>query len=191
LPVSGRKWLPNLRGLPRVGEALQLWISWKFTPVVSIVFSIAVLVVSFVIAGQANSGTPSKASSLPTQNAGELLAYFIKVGLPISNMQTVPIPNATWNGNQIMIFNVVRKTDKGSFIMISYDTSAQAGKDAFKATFNERYKSWTITQLSTLLILASPDTTAAINSEITSHATQFLVAPFRSVVPTATAIKTR
>jgi hypothetical protein len=125
-------------------------------------------------------------SPLPTTRTGDLIRYLRSVGVPIANLQTFTVPNAMWSANEEVRFDVQQWNGKGIFVVLSYDSPAQVGIDAFKATYDQKFKNWNLVQVSNALVLSSPDTVQSLSAEIASHVTQYLIAPYRSFIPTAT-----
>jgi hypothetical protein len=157
----------------------------------------AILVVSgmlvlLVCLGTAIAATSQPASPtptfvpLPTTDAMNVIDYLRRVGVPVSNVQTMQVPNEAWNANQQIQFTVRRQNDTGHFIVLSYPSPAQASADAFRAANSERFKAWSRIQMANVLVLVSPDTVEGLRAAVASHLTQYLIAPYRSFIPTAT-----
>jgi hypothetical protein len=130
-------------------------------------------------------------SPLPIESTGNLVGYLRDVGVPVANLRTLSVPSAMWNAKEEIQFDVLRWDGKGVFVILSYDSPAQAGIDAFKATYHQKFKTWNLMQISNVLVLTSPDTGQPLSAEIASHLTQYLVAPYRSFIPSTTPGKAR
>ncbi len=125
---------------------------------------------------------------LPKTSVGKLLDYLESVNVPIDNLQTFSVPNETWSAREEIQFNVNRDNEQGVFVVLSYDTPSRAIVDSFKATVYEKFKTWKLMRVSNILLLASPETDDSLVSELASHVTQYLIAPYRKFIPTATPV---
>ena len=123
---------------------------------------------------------------IPTSNTTNVVNYLSNAGLPVTNLRVFSGHNSTWSAREIVQFDVSRFRSSGTFLVLTYDSPAQEGIDAFKSTFNPKFKDWKLTQISNILVFAAPGTTPQLATDINSHLTQFLVAPYRSFIPTAT-----
>jgi hypothetical protein len=92
------------------------------------------------------------------------------------------------NAREEIQFEVYAGRGKGLFLLLSYDSADKAGLDAFSVSNVQRFKSWKLTQVANVLLLASPESHPTLGEQIASHLTQYLVAPYRSYIPTATAM---
>jgi hypothetical protein len=77
---------------------------------------------------------------LPTVSARDLLAQLKQVGVPIAAVRQFQPPDANWNAQEEIQFNVERGQDKGLFIVLSYGSMEEAGHDAFRATLDNKYQ---------------------------------------------------
>lgn len=123
---------------------------------------------------------------LPVTNAENVASYLKAVGLPLMDLREFAGPDGTWGARQIVQFETRRLGDKGTFIILSYDRASQAGPDIFRATSHPVFKAWKLTAISNILVLASPKTPPLLIQEINSHLTRYLIAPYRSFIPTTT-----
>jgi hypothetical protein len=128
----------------------------------------------------------SALQALPTSSSNDFIMYLQTTGIAVANPRVFTVPNALWSAQEEIQFEVYRGNEKGIFVILSYPSPAQAGMDAFRATYHPKFRQWNLTQISNVLVLAAPDTAPWFNGEIASHLTQYLVAPYRSFIPTAT-----
>ncbi len=98
---------------------------------------------------------------IPTSNTTNVVSYLTSAGVPVTNLRMFSGPNSTWSAREIIQFDVSRFRSSGTF-------------------------DWKLTQISNILVFAAPGTTPQLATDINSHLTQFLVAPYRSFIPTAT-----
>jgi hypothetical protein len=148
----------------------------------------AMLVVSICLFTSALVGQPTAQSAalrpLPTAHTGDVISYLRRAGLPLTGLRTFSVPNSTWNAREVVQFDIVLVGDRGTFLVLSYDSLPQAGVDAFKAAFHPKFKDWTLTQISNILVLAAPGATSRLISRVSNYLSQYLVAPYRSFIPT-------
>jgi hypothetical protein len=126
-----------------------------------------------------------------------VVSYLKANGISVANLRTFDTSTVMQNAREEIQFEVYEARGKGLFLLLSYDSADQAGLDAFKVSTGldafkvsnvQRFKSWKLTQIANVLLLASPESHARLGEQIASHLTQYLVAPYRSYIPTATAI---
>jgi hypothetical protein len=126
--------------------------------------------------------------SLPVAQVDGVVSYLKANGISVANLRTFDTSTVMQNAREEIQFEVYEGRGKGLFLLLSYDSADQAGLDAFKVSNVQRFKSWKLTQIANVLLLASPESHARLGEQIASHLTQYLVAPYRSYIPTATAI---
>lgn len=131
---------------------------------------------------------PPPLKPLPTANTASVVAYLKAVRLPFTDFRTFSVPDSTWNAREMVQFEIQRFSERGTFLVLSYDTTAHAGVDAFRAGYHPKYSTWKLIQMNNILLLAAPKSSNLLLNEIASHLNQFLIAPYRSYIPTATAI---
>ncbi len=159
--------------------------------VIATICAVTICLLSGLVADSLPPAQP-RLAPLPTTSVTNLVGYLQQVGVPLGALQTFAVPNDTWGAKEEVQFDVYggrvgRVTnDKGVFVVLRYDSLVRRSLDAFKAAFNPKFKSWKQMQVSNLLVLASPDTAEPLVAEIASHLTQYLIAPYRSFIPTAT-----
>jgi len=137
--------------------------------------------------GQITQPTPTPTFvPLPTVSATDVLKHLRQVGVTVTNVQTLTVPNATWAANQGIQFEARQGSDSGTFLVLSYGSVSQTGVDAFKASSDAHFKQWQLAQINNILLLSTPNTSATLIQAIGSHLTQYLVAPYRDFLPTAT-----
>lgn len=131
----------------------------------------------------------SEVAALPTTTANKAVNYLTEIGLPVTHVQPLSVPNENWNAKEEIQFNVGQASNSDVFVVLSYDSPAQAGVDGFRATYHRKFKQWNVIQISNLLLLSSPRTALPISDSVASHLTYYLITPYRGYMPTATANK--
>ncbi len=111
---------------------------------------------------------------IPDVKASDAFTYFRKAGLSVSNFQVIAAPNTTWSAKEEIRFDMEDGDDKGSMLLLTYDTSAKAAKDAYKASQIETLKKWKIIQTSEFLLVSFPETPQTLNTIIINKLKQFL-----------------
>ena len=111
---------------------------------------------------------------IPDVKASDAFTYFRKAGLSVSNFQVIAAPNTTWSAKEEIRFDMEDGDDKGSMLLLTYDTSAKAAKDAFKASQIETLRKWKIIQTSEFLLVSFPETPQTLNTIIINKLKQFL-----------------
>ncbi len=135
-----------------------------------------------IIADKANV-TPTLAP-LPIVSASNVIAYLKKVDVPITGDRELAIPAGSWRASQEIEFKVRRADKSGLFIILSYKSSDHKITDIFRAS--GRLKNWKMLDVANILMFVSPDSEQGIREEISSHIIQYLLAPYRPFLPTAT-----
>ncbi len=164
----------------------------RWTPKQRLIAALVGLLVVFgcvlvaVLAGGQSASSTSAYATLPPSNASSVLSYLGSVGLVVSNVHILSVPNKTWNATQGYQVDVQDASTKGSALILSYNSGDQMGGDAFWASHNKSFEKWTVVQAANVLMLTSPDTPPALNAELASHLTRQLIAPYRTFLPTAT-----
>jgi hypothetical protein len=154
--------------------------------IVTIVSTLALITVLVIVL---KDQRPSLAfEPFPAVRAKDAVAYLRKIGVPFTSLRTFTVPNAMWNAQDEIEFEVRRGSIKGLFVVLSYNSPGDAGIDAFKATYHQKFSKWGLQQIANILLLSSPDTVPVLNTEMGSHLTQYLVVPYRSFIPTATPV---
>jgi hypothetical protein len=123
---------------------------------------------------------------LPVVKASDVIAYFKNAGVTISSTREIAASNADWAASQEIQFNVQLGQDKGQFLILSYESTERKVPDVFKASNSPRFKTWQLTTASNIVLLTAPETNPALLATLQSHLTQYLVAPYRNFLPTAT-----
>jgi len=123
---------------------------------------------------------------LSTVSATDVLKHLRQVGVAITNVQTLTVPNVTWAANQGVQFEARQGSDSGTFLVLSYASASKAGIDAFRAGSDAHFKQWQLVQIDNILLLSAPNTSVRLGQAIGSHLTQYLIAPYRDFLPTAT-----
>jgi len=70
-----------------------------------------------------------------------------QVGVAVTNVQNLTVPNATWVANQGVQFEARQGSDSGTFLVLSYASVSQTGVDAFKAGSDAHFKQWQLAQI--------------------------------------------
>ncbi|MHB8630146.1 MAG: hypothetical protein ACYDBJ_28340 [Aggregatilineales bacterium] len=122
----------------------------------------------------------------PVRSAAEVMAQLKRLGVPFNTVQTVPVPNPTWQASQALQF----KVDMSTFLLLSYADMSKAGVDAFKATNNAAFNSWRVIQIANVILAALPGADGQLVSALASHLTTYLIVPYRSFLPTETPVTT-
>ncbi len=123
---------------------------------------------------------------LPTVQATDVIGYLRRAGVPVTNVRRFSGNNGIWTAKQELEFHVQNWDTNSVFLVLSYDSAAQAGVDAFTASLHRNFKHWNLIQISSVLLLAAPGAAPTVSAEIANHLTQYIVAPYRSFIPTAT-----
>src|SRR5205814_4070241 len=85
---------------------------------------------------------------LPIVSASAVVDHLKESGLPVVNLRTFAASNSGWTAKEEIQFDLQRGADKGIFILLSYDSAAQAGLDGFTATSSAKVKNWKMSQYS-------------------------------------------
>jgi len=137
--------------------------------------------------GQITQPTPTPTFvPLPIVNAADVLKHLRQVGVAVTNVQNLTVPNVTWAANQGVQFEARQGSDSGTFLVLSYASTSRAGIDAFRAGSDAHLKQWGLAQIDNILLLSAPNTSVALIQAIGSHLTQYLVSPYRDFLSTAT-----
>ncbi|MHB8627163.1 MAG: hypothetical protein ACYDEO_13265, partial [Aggregatilineales bacterium] len=173
-------------------EAIQSRTNWTRQQAEMLLGVIAlagvVLICGLTLAFSSAIGQASPPTATPTvvpypvRSAVEVLAQLKRLGVPFNAVQSVPMPNATWQASQALQF----KVDTSTFLVLSYADMSKAGVDAFKATNNAAFKSWQVIQIANLILAALPGADVQLVGALASHLTTYLIAPYRPFLPTAT-----
>lgn len=126
--------------------------------------------------------------AVPAAKIDGVVNYLESNGIALTNLRTFGQSAVMQNAREEIQFEVYTGRGKGLFLLLSYDSADKAGLDAFRVSHIQRFKSWKLTQVANVLLLASPESHPTLGEQIASHLTQYLVAPYRSYIPTATAM---
>jgi hypothetical protein len=141
---------------------------------------------TLLIASNPQTATTPTPLPLPVVRASDVIAYFKNAGVTVSSTREIPASNRDWSANQEIQFNVQVGQDKGQFLILSYDSTERKVPDVFKASNSPKFKTWHLTTASNILLLTAPETNPVLIAALQSHLTQYLVAPYRNFLPTAT-----
>jgi hypothetical protein len=176
--------LPDINDIVSARRALTRPQKQKLIGVAAGLLITVVILIMALLAAQPTSTQAAPLQPLPIVSASDTLAHLKLVGLPISNVEAAT--DEKFTAQDGLKFSVKRGNDKGQIIVLSYTTLEQADIASFRLSVNEPYKHWKQVLASNILILVSPDTAGRLQQEIASHMTQYLVAPYRNFLPTAT-----
>src|SRR5258708_5896088 len=124
-------------------------------------------------------------AALPVVSAGDVVAYLKKADFPVSNVRSLAVTGDQWLATEETHVEAQQGTHKGLFVILSYPSADQKVPDIFKAA-RGKFKTWKVISASNILILVSPDTAPALSQALGSHIAQYIFAPYRPLVPTAT-----
>ncbi len=131
------------------------------------------------------TATPT-AVPLANRSAADVLGYLKAMPVTLSAVQTLAVPNATWQAAQGAQFTAQVGAKSGAVTLLSYASVGSAGVDAFKATNAAAFSGWAIVQLANVLLISPSGTDADVLNALESHLTTYLLAPYRAYLPTAT-----
>jgi hypothetical protein len=154
-----------------------------------------VCVGTFLIASNAtstNADTPTPTlMPIGMSSADALLQHLKDVGMDVNEQKPYDlISSKVWTAQQAYTFAVKNDGKQASFLILSFDTGGHAAENMFKIMGTEKYRTWKTNNIANVVMLASPDSGAQIVSDVYSHMTTFLYAPYRpwsSVTPPPTA----
>ncbi|MHB8630257.1 MAG: hypothetical protein ACYDBJ_29310 [Aggregatilineales bacterium] len=132
-----------------------------------VVLAGAILICGLTLAFSSAIGQASPPTATPTvvpypvRSAAEVLAQLKRLGVPFNAVQSVPMPNATWQASQALQF----KVDTLTFLVLSYADMGKAGVDAFKATNNAAFK---VVQIANMILAALPGADVQLVSALAS-----------------------
>jgi hypothetical protein len=177
------------QSIPAVGTARPRFALGRRQSLIAIAAAGLVLLVctgTLLIASNPQPSVTPTPIPLPAVKASDVIAYFQKAGVTISSTREIPASNPDWAASQEIQFSVQVGQEKGQFIILSYDNAERKVPDVFKASNSAKFKTWQLTTASNILLLTAPETNPALLAALQSHLTQFLVAPYRDFLPTAT-----
>ncbi|PJF30727.1 MAG: hypothetical protein CUN51_07005 [Candidatus Thermofonsia Clade 1 bacterium] len=148
-----------------------------------------VLIISVVILFVA----PREAPPQPTVSYAEIkfraedvIEYLQRVGVPLSDLRALNVPSPVFFAEQGFQFLVVRGSQVGSYIVLSYDPAENLGRNALSLGNNPTYKDWRPFTAANIRVLYRPNNDPELDAEIESHLNALLNAPFRALFPTTT-----
>lgn len=155
------------------------------------VMILIVCVGSFLIMSSSASDVSPTLVAVGIVNVDSVLQHFKDVGVPMANVQPYDVVNSkAWNATTGYQFNIQNGSKRGSFVLLGYASEQDATGDLSKIQVGATYKNWSKSFGGNILLLASPDTTDSLWSDITSHMKSYLFAPYRPGWPTATPVAT-
>jgi len=123
---------------------------------------------------------------LPTTTANDVLAEFRKTDTTIADAKPLKVPNATWAAMQGVQFTAKRDTKSAQLLLLSYDSDDKAGADAFKVRYDAQFSTWSVAQVSNVLLLAAPTSNANVVNAFVQRLKVLVVMPYRAYLQTAT-----
>jgi hypothetical protein len=148
------------------------------------------LVCAFTLVVSLSGQQPARAAiealpSLPLKDTLQVVDYLKAVGVNVSNVQELTAGDS-WQANRLLQIEVTVDGKPGVFLLLSYDSQSKAVADTFRARGSKQYSKWMLRNLSNINVLASPKTPVEIQQMVFSHLTSYIVAPYRSFLPTPT-----
>ncbi len=181
-PVRPQKRAIQVNGITRNPARMRLFVALLAVTVVLIVSASAALLIT-----SRSDAAGATQPVLPTVTASEVVTHLMTLGVPVTNVRSLDVSKESWGAQQEVEFNVQRGGSSATFIVLSYANASDRVPDLFRLKDRaNKFKTWKLTSLTNIILLASPGTSPAILNEINSHLTQYLVAPYRSFYPTAT-----
>ncbi|MCC7450105.1 MAG: hypothetical protein IT324_21995 [Anaerolineae bacterium] len=169
------------------GDVPERWSrKQKRTAGIALALILGVCLFTSILASRSTAIRQQTFKPLPTAYTASVVAYLKAMRMPFADFRTFAVPDAMWKAREMVQFEILHDGHRGTFLVMSYDTIAQAGADAFRASFDRKYGTWKLIQINNVLLLAAPRSSEMLTSEIASHLNQFLIAPYRSFIPTST-----
>jgi len=148
--------------------------------------SLICLGAGLIAAGDTFHGATPTVQPLPIVQANDVVARLRQVGMSLSAVQTLSVPNSIWTAQQETRFTAQHDAEHGTFIVLSYPSANLAGADAFRASLDKTWHTWHLIQINNVLFLIAPDAAPKLTSQLESHLTSYLIAPYRSRLATTT-----
>src|SRR5207247_2922756 len=105
----------------------------QITVAATVLFLITCLVVGLVM--NRSSAIQPVLPPLPVESASNVVSHLKETGIEVADLRTFDVPNEMWAAKQEFQFGV--RNSSGVFVILSYESSAQAGIDAFRATYHQ------------------------------------------------------
>ncbi len=144
---------------------------------------------TFAVAVQPPQSTATPSPTfvpLPTTTASDVLAEFRKTDTTIADVKPLKVPNATWAAMQGIQFTTKHDTKVAQLLLLSYDSDEKAGADAFKVRYDPQFGTWSVAQVSNVLLLAAPTSDVDVVNALVQRLKTLLVVPYRAYLQTAT-----
>ena len=148
--------------------------------------SVICLGASLIATGDAFRGATPTLQPLPIVQANDVIAHLRQLGVSLSAVQTLSVPNSIWTAQQETRFTAQHEADRGTFIVLSYPSANLAGADAFRASLDKTWHTWHLVQVNNVLFLIAPDAAPKLTAQLESHLTSYMIAPYRSRLATTT-----
>jgi hypothetical protein len=152
----------------------------------AIVLLLIVLGVLLITASGSSTESTSIITPLPNVTALDSLLYLQQAGVQIMAQQALEIEKAQWAAEQGYRFRIADAPTRTELLMLSYASPDLAGRDLITLLNTGEYASWQIIQMANLLVILPSDIIPALATEIGSHLTQYVLAPYRDFLPTST-----
>ena len=114
----------------------------------------------------------------PQGSALEIAEILTSGGFIVENAQPVLNPVEGWRAQQAVEFTVIHDQMPSQMLVLSYETAAAAGVDAFMTQLREAYANWAVIQMGNLLVLCSPETPDATCQAVIEQLNAVIIAPF-------------
>jgi len=137
---------------------------------------------SFAVLSAEPAPTPTRtpAPTLVLYTASDLLTRFAATGLAITKRE----PLKGWSASEAFRVELSSGADHATFLLLSYTSVAAAGADAYLTARNPDYAQWTLTQVSNILLLVSPESATSMRERPAALLAQVVTLPVRSFIVT-------
>jgi len=179
----------------RLFEHIETRTGWiRSQTLIAVFTALAIVVVccissTLAVAVQPPESTPTPSPTfvpLPTTTANAVLAEFKKLDTTIADMKPLKVPNATWAALQGVQFTAKRDTKSAQLLLLSYDGDEKAGADAFKVRYDAQFSTWSVAQVSNVLLLAAPTSDVDVVNALLQRLKMLLIVPYRAYLHTST-----
>jgi hypothetical protein len=129
--------------------------------------------------------SPSEAlTPIPVVSADQVVAYLDQVNVPILSRSAAAVENTV----SAVQLQVALAGHESPVIIAGYADVDKASGELLKAQYtpNNPYQGWVVSQTSNILLMIPATAPVEFQREIGSHVSQFLLAPYRAFIPTAT-----
>jgi hypothetical protein len=123
---------------------------------------------------------------LPIVQASHVIDHLKTAGWAVNDIREFPVPNELWHGHQELQFEVSQGPDKGLVLLITYASNEQKVPDLALSTTSDKFKQWRVITLSNVIVLISPETSQALQNQLSVELTKLLVVPYRPFLSSPT-----